>query len=104
MIKIISRSSNNARLNIAIMDQYDRVLFINRMELKQNINVFEGVLKGNTMVPGSYKISVAVDNPGVELYDIIKNGLKFEVIDTGNNLSLNGDIDNGIIISPLIWK
>lgn len=86
------------------MDQYDNVLFINRKPLFNGKNCFEASLKGNTLIPNVYKLSVAIDSPGIEVYDIIDNGLKFEIIDTGNTLTINGDTENGIIVSPLIWK
>ncbi|MBL7707179.1 MAG: ABC transporter ATP-binding protein [Taibaiella sp.] len=103
-IQVEGRKDHNARINVAVMDQYDNVIFINRRQIDTGMNFFDITMNGDTLVPGNYKLSVALDTPGVELHDLIKDGLKFEIIDTGNQLSLNGDQENGIIVSPLIWN
>jgi lipopolysaccharide transport system ATP-binding protein len=100
---LVRRINEQMRLNVAVLDIYDNVLFINRMKLKEGINEFKAALNGHFLVPGTYKISVAIDAPSIALYDSIDGGLKFDIIDAGDTLALNGDSENGIIVSPLNW-
>jgi len=103
-ISVDVRNCMSPRINIAVMDEYDNVIFINRKPLRSGLNGFKGLLKGNVLVPNVYKLSVAVDSAGIELYDILPNGLMFEIVDVGHNLGLNGDVENGLVVSPIIWE
>ena len=93
----------NIRVNISVLDIYDNVVFINRFNLTKGINEFKGLLKGNVLISGAYKLLVAIDIPNVKLIEIIVGGLRFDIVDIGNELALKGDTENGIITSPLIW-
>jgi len=103
-IKVELRKHINARVNLSVLDKYDNVIFIQRKNITYGVNVFSGMLKGNVLVPNTYKFAVALDNPGVEIYDIVDGGGQFNIVDIGNELSLNGDTENGIIVSPILWN
>ncbi|NGM63435.1 ATP-binding cassette domain-containing protein [Sphingobacterium sp. SGG-5] len=104
-IKILCRKyQNQMRVNVAILDCYDNVLFINRFNLKEGLNEFIATLNGSVLIAGVYKLSVAVDVPNIGLFDFIDGGVRFEIVDTGDQIRINGDTNNGIIVSPLIWQ
>jgi len=101
---IVVRGALNARVNLAVLDRYDNVLFVSRKPLYQGDNNFKVKLDGDVLIPDDYVISVAVDTPAVELYDVIPKGFSFKIIDTGNESLLYGDKENGIFISPFKWE
>ncbi|RQO31941.1 hypothetical protein DBR32_03805 [Taibaiella sp. KBW10] len=98
------RGGEGTRINIAVLDQFENVLFISRRKLDKGFNSLEIMLKGNVLIPNRYVLSIAIDNPGVELYDVIDGGIIFDIIDLGNENSINGDTENGIFVAPLIWN
>ncbi|MGC5744509.1 ABC transporter ATP-binding protein [Chryseobacterium sp. NFX27] len=104
-IDYVNRSVDKGiRVNIAILDKFENVIFITR---KTFDNMHEHSLsiqiEGYKLIPNTYILSVALDTPGVELYDYIKGGIQISIVETGHENFLTGDTDNGIIHPPVIW-
>ncbi|KAA2221197.1 ABC transporter ATP-binding protein [Chryseobacterium sediminis] len=104
-ISFINRSVNTGiRVNIAVLDKFENVIFITRKVFDgKNENNFTIKIEGGKLIPNTYVLSVAIDTPSVELYDIIKGGVQLNIIETGHENFLAGDTDNGIITPPVIW-
>ncbi|WP_312767451.1 ABC transporter ATP-binding protein [Epilithonimonas sp.] len=104
-ISFINRNAKNGvRVNIAILDKFENVIFITRKILYQaGENSFTLKIEGEKLIPNIYILSVALDSPGVELFDAIKGGLQLSIVETGHENFLTGDTDNGIITPPVIW-
>ncbi|MBL1222005.1 ABC transporter ATP-binding protein [Chryseobacterium sp. L7] len=104
-IDYINRSvEKGVRINIAILDKFENVIFITRKtfgDLHENSLSIQ--IEGNRLIPNTYILSVALDTPGVELYDYIKGGMQINIVETGHENFLTGDTDNGIIHPPVIW-
>ena len=94
------------RLNFGVWDQYENLLFIDRIpieysddKIKLNCSIPKDI-----MLPGIYRITIALDIPNVRLIELLKQNISFEIIDTiGMELTKDGDIENGIIKSKLVW-
>ncbi len=104
-LTFIKRSvSAGIRVNIAVLDKFENVIFITRKVFDaKNENNFTIKIEGGKLIPNTYVLSVAIDTPSVELYDIIKGGIQLNIIETGHENFLAGDTDNGIITPPVIW-
>lgn len=104
-ISFINRSvKNGIRVNIAVLDKFENVIFITRKVFEEkNENNFTIKIEGGKLIPNTYVLSVAIDTPAVELYDIIKGGIQLNIIETGHENFLTGDTENGIITPPVIW-
>ncbi len=104
-ISFINRSvKNGIRVNIAVLDKFENVIFVTRKVFEEkNENNFTIKIEGGKLIPNTYVLSVAIDTPAVELYDIIKGGIQLNIIETGHENFLTGDTENGIITPPVIW-
>jgi len=104
-IDYINRSvDKGVRINIAILDKFENVIFITRKTFDDmHENSLSIQIEGNKLIPNTYILSVALDTPGVELYDYIKGGIQISIVETGHENFLTGDTDNGIIHPPVIW-
>ncbi|MDP9958401.1 ABC transporter ATP-binding protein [Chryseobacterium lathyri] len=104
-IDYVNRSvDKGVRVNIAILDKFENVIFITRKTIDDmHENSLSIQIEGNKLIPNTYILSVALDTPGVELYDYIKGGIQISIIETGHENFLTGDTDNGIIHPPVIW-
>lgn len=104
-IDYINRSvDKGVRVNIAILDKFENVIFITRKRFEDmHENSLSLQIEGNRLIPNTYILSVALDTPGVELYDYIKGGIQINIVETGHENFLAGDTDNGIIHPPVIW-
>ncbi|PRB06856.1 ABC transporter ATP-binding protein [Chryseobacterium sp. MYb7] len=104
-ISFVNRSVNKGiRVNIAILDKFENVIFVTRKVFEdKNENNFTVKIEGGKLIPNTYVLSVAIDTPSVELYDIINGGIQLNIIETGHENFLTGDTDNGIITPPVIW-
>ncbi|AZA47473.1 ABC transporter ATP-binding protein [Chryseobacterium carnipullorum] len=104
-IDYINRSvDKGVRINIAILDKFENVIFITRKRFEDmHENSLSLQIEGNRLIPNTYILSVALDTPGVELYDYIKGGIQINIVETGHENFLAGDTDNGIIHPPVIW-
>jgi len=104
-ITFINRSvKNGIRVNIAVLDKFENVIFITRKVFEEkNENNFTIKIEGGKLIPNAYVLSVAIDTPAVELYDIIKGGIQLNIIETGHENFITGDTENGIITPPVIW-
>ncbi|MGG5208970.1 ABC transporter ATP-binding protein [Chryseobacterium sp. MIQD13] len=104
-IDYINRSvDKGVRINIAILDKFENVIFITRKTFyDMHENSLSVQIEGNKLIPNTYILSVALDTPGVELYDYIKGGIQLSIVETGHENFLTGDTDNGIIHPPVIW-
>lgn len=104
-IDYINRSvEKGVRINIAILDKFENVIFITRKTFDDmHENSLSIQIEGNKLIPNTYILSVALDTPGVELYDYIKGGIQISIVETGHENFLTGDTDNGIIHPPVIW-
>lgn len=92
---------NDVRVNIAILDKFENVIFISRKNLQEES--FTIKIEGGILIPNTYILSVAIDNPRVELYDYIDGGLQISIVETGHENFVSGDSDNGIIHPPIKW-
>lgn len=98
------RVTSGIRVNIAVLDKFENVIFIARKVFEEkNENNFTIKIEGEKLIPNTYVLSVAIDTPSVELYDMIKGGVQLNIIETGHENFLAGDTDNGIITPPVIW-
>ncbi|REC80195.1 ABC transporter ATP-binding protein [Chryseobacterium elymi] len=104
-IDYVNRSvDKGVRINIAILDKFENVIFITRKTFDDmHENSLSIQIEGNKLIPNTYILSVALDTPGVELYDYIKGGVQINIVETGHENFLTGDTDNGIIHPPVIW-
>ena len=104
-ISFINRNvTSGIRVNIAVLDKFENVIFIARKVFEEkNENNFTLKIEGGKLIPNTYVLSVAIDTPSVELYDLIKGGIQLSIIETGHENFLAGDLDNGIITPPVIW-
>jgi lipopolysaccharide transport system ATP-binding protein len=104
-IDYINRSvTKGVRVNIAILDKFENVIFITRKTFDDmHENSLSIQIEGNKLIPNTYILSVALDTPGVELYDYIKGGIQISIVETGHENFLTGDTDNGIIHPPVLW-
>ncbi|RLJ30907.1 lipopolysaccharide transport system ATP-binding protein [Chryseobacterium sp. 7] len=104
-ISFINRNvTSGIRVNIAVLDKFENVIFIARKVFdEKNENNFTIQIEGGKLIPNTYVLSVAIDTPSVELYDIINGGIQINIIETGHENFLTGDTDNGIITPPVIW-
>ncbi|MFV0212749.1 polysaccharide ABC transporter ATP-binding protein [Empedobacter falsenii] len=96
--------TNGVRVNVAVLDKFENTIFVTRKHFSNlGENKFVVKIEGEKLIPNSYVLSVALDTPAVELYDITKGGLPLTIVETGHNHFFNGDTDNGIINPPVIW-
>lgn len=104
-ISFLNRNAKNGvRVNIAILDKFENVIFITRKTLNQpDENNFKIKIEGGKLIPNIYILSVALDSPGLELFDLIKGGIQLNIVETGHDNFITGDADNGIINPPVIW-
>lgn len=104
-IDYVNRSVDKGiRVNIAILDKFENVIFITRKTFdNMHENSLSIQIEGYKLIPNTYILSVALDTPGVELYDYIKGGIQISIVETGHENFLTGDTDNGIIHPPVIW-
>lgn len=68
-IDYINRSvDKGVRINIAILDKFENVIFITRKRFEDmHENSLSLQIEGNRLIPNTYILSVALDTPGVEL-------------------------------------
>lgn len=92
---------NVVRVNIAILDKFENVIFISRKNTQEDN--FTIKIEGGILIPNTYILSIAIDNPRVELYDYIDGGLQISIVETGHENFVSGDSDNGIILPPIKW-
>ncbi|REC48989.1 ABC transporter ATP-binding protein [Chryseobacterium pennipullorum] len=104
-ISFINREvKGGIRVNIAVLDKFENVIFVTRKVFEEkNENNFTIKIEGGKLIPNTYMLSVAIDTPAVELYDIIKGGIQLNIIETGHENFLTGDTENGIITPPVLW-
>jgi len=78
---------------------------IDRINIKNGIefNLY-GELDCSKMLPGSYRITTALDIFNIKVFEIISPLLCFDIVDTGSSSSFYGDTDNGFISSLFNWK
>ena len=100
-IKNISQE-RNIRFNLGVWNMYDQLLFIERDVLeRKEINNFKAKIPNHTLIASNYKISLAIDIPGVNIYDINLNQVYFNIEDFGSKEKRFNDIENGIMCSPI---
>lgn len=103
-LNFINRSvKNGVRVNIAVLDKFENVIFITRKVIEGKENNLKIKIEGGKLIPNTYMLSIAIDTPAVELYDAIKGGIQLNIIETGHDNFITGDTDNGIISPPVIW-
>jgi len=102
--KKINRKS--VRCNIALRDLSDQLIFIDRVELPEAADriMLKGRLNGNLLLANRFKINISIDIPKIKVYDIQYSCLSFDIIDQGAGVSINGDKENGIIMSLFTWQ
>lgn len=104
-ISFLNRNvDNGVRVNIAILDKFENLIFITRKTVYQaGENNLKIKIEGGKLIPNMYILSVALDSPGIELFDSIQGGMQLSIIETGHDNFITGDTDNGIINPPVIW-
>jgi lipopolysaccharide transport system ATP-binding protein len=91
------------RCNLAFLDKLEQIIFVERIEISDNkkLNSFKVIIAENQFIPNSFKLSIAIDIPSIELLDVLPQFLTVNIIDTGANSSKNNDVENGLVIPRL---
>lgn len=96
----------NVRCNLGLFDSMEQLLFVERIEItpESGYQTFTAVIPGGRLVPNSFKLSLSIDIPGVELIELMPEYLFFSIVDFGAETGRFGDSSNGLIISGIKWS
>ena len=105
-IKIQNLTSERClRLNVGLWDMMDNLIMIDRFEIeKTKEDLFIGKLDTSKLLPGRFRISIALDVYGYKTFEDIPSCISFEVVDTGSDILSFGNVGNGIISSFFSWN
>jgi lipopolysaccharide transport system ATP-binding protein len=104
ILKIKNKSSKSGiRCNIGLLDNLEQVIFVERIELKERsgIQSYKIILEKKQFIPNTFRLSVSVDIPSVELLDMMDPFISLNIVDTGSKTSKNNDTVNGLIVPRL---
>ncbi len=106
-IKITIKNISNEkgiRCDIGIIDSLDNFIMIDRLPVgKSKHMVILGELLSSKLLPGRFRVSVALDIPGYEIIEVLPTCLVFNIIDKGIKTTKQGDTENGIVASFINW-
>ncbi len=93
------------RFNLGIFNLYEQLIFIERqiIPIGDELN-YTALIPANTLNDNSFKVSLAIDIPGIKLIELLTDKINFSIIDTGSKETRSSDTENGIIASPIQWK
>jgi lipopolysaccharide transport system ATP-binding protein len=86
--------------SVEFKDKLERKIFTEQISLDsyQNVTSFLLTIPENLLRPNSIVVTIVIHIPNVKVIDASPS-ISFEVIDTGTEFSIYGDVDNGIIFS-----
>ena len=92
--------------SLGLQDRLERKVFTDQIELEPNsgTTIYQVRLPSGLLMPNKLSISLALHVPNKELIEFIENALNFEIVDQGNEFSIYGNVDNGVIYSNLKWS
>jgi lipopolysaccharide transport system ATP-binding protein len=94
------------RCNIGVWDLHDNLISVDRINLtySESLLKFSGKLKGTLLIPNRYKFTVSLDIPNYKVIELMQKPIYFELLDNiGSDLTINGDIENGMLKSQIRW-
>lgn len=99
-------NQQGVRCNVSLWTLDDQLIMVDRIELEQNSKYqsYTGVIKNNIFTPGMFKIMLAVDIPGVKVFEMLPDYLSFNTIDLGSEIGKFGDKQNGLILPVFKWN
>lgn len=103
-IRFTLKVKKNNRTIVCSIEAYGK--FENRIFTEQiNVNALDGIVEYNFeipkryLMPGFYSIKIAIHEPNVVVFDNTLP-LFFEIVDTGSDYTMYGNVDNGLIFPP----
>lgn len=95
---------SNVRLNIGIWGMMDNLIMIDRFNLCNKNDRFQGIINTAHLLPGKYRISASLDIYNKQVIELIPECLSFEIINIGAKTSHFGDSENGVVKSVIKWN
>ncbi|MBL7883536.1 MAG: ABC transporter ATP-binding protein [Bacteroidia bacterium] len=96
-------------LSIAVLDKNDKKIFTTEHPFSDTLNLNkiagEAIVKipSRFLLPGDYKMNVAIHIPNVQLFDLIENTTSFSIVDNGSEFSKYMGVDVGYVFSKCEW-
>lgn len=97
-------------LSIAILDRNDKKIFTTEQSFNNMLSVNkingEATVKipQHFLLPGDYKMNVAIHIPNLQLFDNVDNVCSFNIVDNGSEFSKYIGVDIGSVFSKCEWK
>lgn len=99
----INQLDDNATLSFTLIDSKLSPIFTSHRILNQSDNKITATIPAEFLLPGTYFIHSVMHVPNKYFIDTCTNDISFSVVDTGNEYTIYGKADLGIINANIQW-
>jgi lipopolysaccharide transport system ATP-binding protein len=94
------------RCCIGVFDMLETLVTVDKHDMAETGKglTYRVRLPENYFLPNTYKLSVALDIPGLELVDMLPEFLSFTIEDVGADANKHGDRNNGFVYPNMKWQ
>lgn len=96
-------------LSFRVLDRNEKIIFTSEIKLatevdKAGLYQFEVKLPEQFLVPSKLKLTFGMHIPNVELIDYREECLSFEIVETGSDFHIYGNVDYGCVLVDCNWN
>jgi lipopolysaccharide transport system ATP-binding protein len=94
------------RCCVGLFDMMETLILIDKQDITETGEeiVYKIKFPGNYLVPNTFKVSIAIDIPKIELIDALSDFLSFTIEDLGTDVGKYGDKNNGLVYPNMRWE
>lgn len=105
----LNKAHPSVRVSMRVVDNMERIVFTTEREAKSLINERGQVsvkitIPSKVLVPNKYLVTVALHVPNIQIVEILKDVVAFEVMETGTDFYLYEGTDYGSVFVNCKWE
>ncbi len=98
----------NAHIGFRVVDRNERIIFTSEIKLateisKAGLYEFKVKLPEQFLVPNKYRLTFGIHIPNVIMIDYLNECLSFEIVETGSDFHIYGNVDYGCVFVDCQW-
>jgi lipopolysaccharide transport system ATP-binding protein len=105
----ITTANSNANIGIKVLDNLDIPIFTSEKKIseltgKTGLAQIKVTVPANILTPGEYKVAFALHTPNIHVFELVKDKMAFEILETGTNFYQFSGTDYGCVFVNCKWK
>ncbi len=105
----VNKNYPSARISIRVVDNMERIVFSTEKEAQTLISnngqiSVKITIPSKILVPNKYIVTIALHVPNIQIIEILKDIVSFEIVETGTDFYLYGGTDYGCVFVNCNWE